>query len=75
VVVVVLVVVVVVVVVDIVLLLTHNLSSTEEENTMKYENFALDIKNISKFYTAFIYPLSSQWKEWTPKASQNVCRI
>jgi len=54
---------VVVVVVDIVLLLTHNLSNTEEEKTMKYENLALEIKNIWKFSTVFMYPQSSQGKE------------
>ena len=54
------VVVAVVVVEDIVLLLTHNLSHTEEEKTSKYENLALEIKNILKFNIVFISPQSSQ---------------
>ena len=62
-------VVVMVVVVDIVLLLTHNLSNTEEENTMKYKNLTLEIKNTWKFNTVIIYLQSSQWKEKTPKTS------
>ena len=58
--VVIVVVVAVVVVEDIVLLLTHNLSHTEEEKTSKYENLALEIKNILKFNIVFISPQSSQ---------------
>jgi hypothetical protein len=56
--VVVLVVVVVVVVVDIVLLLTHNLPNTEEENTTKYENVALEIKKKSGSLILYLYTLS-----------------
>ena len=37
-----------------------DLSNTEEEKTMKYGNLTLEIKNICKFNTVFMYPQSFQ---------------
>jgi hypothetical protein len=37
--------------------LSHKLSNTEAEKIMKYENLALEIKNIWKLNSVFIYPL------------------
>jgi hypothetical protein len=43
--------------IDLAVCLTHKLSNTEAEKIMKYENLALEIKNIWKFNIVFIYPL------------------
>jgi len=40
---------------DTALPLTHNVSSTETEKFMKYENLALEIKNIWKRNSVFIH--------------------
>jgi hypothetical protein len=42
---------------DTALPLTDNLSSTETEKFMKYENLALEIKNIWKHNSVFIHAL------------------
>jgi hypothetical protein len=36
---------------------THNLSNIEAEEIMKYENLALQLKNIRKLYNVSVYPL------------------
>ena len=42
---------------DTTLLLIYNISSTEAEKIMKYENLALEIKNIWKCNSVFIHAL------------------
>jgi hypothetical protein len=44
-------------VLDLAVYLTHNLSNTKAEKIMRYENLALEIKNIRKLNRVFIYPL------------------
>jgi hypothetical protein len=46
-----------VLVLDLAVCLTHNLSNIQAEKIMKYENLALEIKNIRKLNRVFIYPL------------------
>lgn len=42
---------------DVAVFLTHKLSSIEAEEIMKYENLALQIKNIRKLNNVSVYPL------------------
>jgi len=42
---------------DLAVCLTHNLSNTKAEKIMKYENLAVEIKNIWKLNNVPIYPL------------------
>ena len=44
-------------VIDLAVCLTHNFSNTAAEKIVQYENLALEIKNIWKLNSIFIYPL------------------
>jgi hypothetical protein len=62
-------------VIDTAVPLTHNLAKTEAEKIMKYENLAVEIKNIWKPTTYLYTPQSSRRKNWSPKTSYSIYRI
>jgi hypothetical protein len=57
---------------DVAVLLTLNLSSIEAEEIMKYENLALQIKNIRKLNNVSVYPLVISVEGVSPKTFLNI---
>jgi hypothetical protein len=55
---------------DIAVPLTHTVSKTETEKITKYENFALEIKNIWKFNNVSVFPLVISAEGVVPKNFQ-----